>query len=145
MNNMPYKAIKQSAITVTKPVLKVIGLGGGGCNAINRMIELGLTGIEYIAANTDKQALRSSLANTKIQLGPTITRGLGSGGDPNIGEAAAEESYRELSQALIGADIGIFNRRNGRRNRHWIYPDCHKDCQITRCCYRGNRDYTFLF
>ncbi len=105
MNNIPYKAVKQSVITVTKPVLKVIGLGGGGCNAINRMIELGLTGIEYIAANTDKQALRSSLANTKIQLGPTITRGLGSGGDPNIGEAAAEESYRELSQALIGADI----------------------------------------
>jgi cell division protein FtsZ len=87
------------------PVLKVLGLGGGGCNAINRMIELGLTGVEYIAANTDSQTLKTSLAPTKIQLGPRLTRGLGAGGDPKVGEAAAEESYGDLNRALTGADM----------------------------------------
>jgi cell division protein FtsZ len=86
-------------------VIKVIGLGGGGSNTINRMIELGLTGIDFIAANTDAQALKSSLAPTKIQLGPKVTRGLGAGGDPRIGEAAAEESYKQLNEALKGADM----------------------------------------
>ncbi|NMB88390.1 MAG: cell division protein FtsZ [Chloroflexi bacterium] len=83
----------------------MIGLGGGGSNTINRMIELGLTGVDYIAANTDSQALKNSLAPTKIQIGPKLTRGLGAGGDPRIGEAAAEESYRELNTALAGADM----------------------------------------
>ncbi len=87
------------------PVLKVLGLGGGGCNAINRMIELGLSGVDYIAANTDAQMLKSSLAPTKIQLGPRLTRGLGAGGDPKVGEAAAEESYADLNRALSGADM----------------------------------------
>jgi cell division protein FtsZ len=83
----------------------VVGLGGGGCNAVNRMIELGLSGVEYIAANTDSQALKSSLAPTKVQLGPRLTRGLGAGGDPKVGEAAAEESYSDLNKALAGADM----------------------------------------
>ena len=87
------------------PVLKVLGLGGGGSNAINRMIELGLAGVEFIAANTDGQALKSSLAETKIQLGPNLTRGLGAGGSPQMGHAAAEESARELEKALAGADM----------------------------------------
>ena len=90
---------------ILKPKLKVIGLGGGGSNAINRMVELGLSGVEFIAANTDSQALKSSLADTKIQLGPHYTRGLGAGGNPSIGEAAAEESYKELNSALAGADM----------------------------------------
>ena len=88
-----------------KPVLKVIGLGGGGMNAVNRMIELGLTGVDFIAANTDAQTLKTSLAPTKIQLGSKLTRGLGAGGNPSVGEAAAEESYRELNEALAGADM----------------------------------------
>lgn len=95
----------QSSFTPNVPVLKVIGLGGGGCNAVNRMIELGINGVEFIAANTDKQALKSSLATTKIQLGPTVTRGLGSGGKPEVGQAAAEESYRELVEAMRGANM----------------------------------------
>ncbi|MEN4013450.1 MAG: cell division protein FtsZ [Chloroflexota bacterium] len=94
-----------SSGSLHKPVLKVIGLGGGGTNAVNRMIELGISGVEFIAANTDAQALKSSLAPTKIQLGPRITRGLGAGGDWKIGEAAAEESYKQLNAALAGADM----------------------------------------
>ena len=95
----------QTPITVQKPVLKVIGMGGGGCNAVERMIELGLRGVEFIAANTDHQALANNSANTKIQLGPKVTRGLGAGGNPQIGREAAEESSRELAAALEGADM----------------------------------------
>ncbi len=103
---MPVKPIHRTPIAAPRlPVIKVMGLGGGGSNAINRMIELGLSGIEFIAANSDSQALKSSLASTKIQLGPVLTRGLGAGGDPKVGEAAAEESFKEISQALAGADM----------------------------------------
>jgi cell division protein FtsZ len=101
----PVKAVQHTPLATRPPVLKVIGLGGGGSNTINRMIELDLTGVEYIAANTDGQALKNCLAPVKIQLGPKITRGLGAGGNPAIGEAAAEESYREISAALSGADM----------------------------------------
>jgi len=88
-----------------RPSLKVLGLGGGGCNAINRMIELGIKDIEFIAANTDRQALNTNLADKKIQLGPVLTRGLGAGGNPEIGEAAAVESSGEIKEALEGADM----------------------------------------
>jgi|SRR5271157_2836793 len=102
---IPVKPIHHTPLAARLPVLKVLGLGGGGSNAINRMIELGLGGVEYIAANSDSQALKSSLAPVKIQLGPRLTRGLGAGGDPKIGEASAEESYREINAALSGADM----------------------------------------
>ena len=88
-----------------RPSLKVLGLGGGGSNAINRMIELGLSGVDFIAANTDAQALNNCLAPTKIQLGPKYTRGLGAGGDPEVGQAAAEESWRALADCLNGSDM----------------------------------------
>ena len=90
---------------IHKPSLKVLGLGGGGSNAINRMIELGLTGVDFIVANTDAQALNNSLAPTKIQLGPKTTRGLGAGGNPEVGENAAEESSKQIAAALEGADM----------------------------------------
>jgi cell division protein FtsZ len=102
---MPAKPIQQVPLNVKPPVLKVIGLGGGGSNAINRMIELGLSGVDFIAANTDAQALRNSLAPVKIQLGPQLTRGLGAGGNPEAGEGAAEESIKELKAAMQGADM----------------------------------------
>jgi cell division protein FtsZ len=85
--------------------IKVMGLGGGGANAVNRMIELGIEGIEFIAANTDAQTLAQSLAPTRLQLGPSLTRGLGAGGKPEIGEAAADESRAEIKAALEGADM----------------------------------------
>ncbi len=88
-----------------KTVIKVMGLGGGGSNAVNRMIELGIEGIEFIAANTDAQALSSSLAPTRLQLGPQVTRCLGAGGKPEVGEAAAEESREDIKAALAGADM----------------------------------------
>lgn len=87
------------------PNLKVVGIGGGGCNAVQRMIELGMSDVEFIAANTDHQALKINPAPVKIQLGPTVTRGLGAGGDPNVGEAAAEESKDDIARALDGADM----------------------------------------
>lgn len=95
----------QPVFETRQPVIKVVGLGGGGSNAVNRMIELGLRGVEYIAANTDHQALKNSLAPVKIQLGPKVTRGLGAGGDPRVGQAAAQESCREIERALAGADM----------------------------------------
>jgi cell division protein FtsZ len=101
----PTKPVPHTPINAVLPVLKVLGLGGGGQNAVDRMVELGLKGVEFIAANSDAQVLRNSLASVKIQLGPKKTRGLGAGGDPAIGEAAAEESLQELTQALSGADM----------------------------------------
>ena len=86
-------------------VIKVIGVGGGGGNAINRMISEGVAGVEFIAANTDVQALSSSRAETVIQLGPKLTRGLGAGGQPEVGRKAAEESEEVLIEALQGADM----------------------------------------
>jgi cell division protein FtsZ len=86
-------------------VLKVIGVGGGGTNAVNRMIEAGLTGVEFIAVNTDAQALLMSDADVKIHIGSQVTRGLGAGADPEVGSAAARESRDELKDALKGADM----------------------------------------
>ena len=88
-----------------KPSLKVLGLGGGGSNAVNRMIESGVQGVEYVVANTDRQALLASLAPVTIQLGPKTTRGMGAGGDPQVGYRAAEESRADLAAALDGADM----------------------------------------
>ena len=85
--------------------IKVIGVGGGGNNAVNRMIDFGLRGVEFIALNTDKQALLSSKASVKIQLGEKLTKGLGAGGMPEIGEKAANESEDEVQQAIKGADM----------------------------------------
>jgi len=95
----------QLSTNIHKPSLKVLGLGGGGSNAINRMIELGLSGVDFIVANTDSQALKNSLAPTKIQLGPKTTRGLGAGGNPEVGQNAAEESAKLIAAALDGADM----------------------------------------
>ena len=85
--------------------IKVIGVGGAGNNAVNRMVEMGVNGVEFIAVNTDRQALILSKAATKIQIGEKLTRCLGAGGDPNIGEKAAEESKEDIANALKGADM----------------------------------------
>ena len=85
--------------------IKVIGVGGGGCNAVNTMIRSGLTGVEYIVANTDSQALNANMASIKIQLGGNVTKGLGAGANPEVGRKAAIEDYERLSEVLQGADM----------------------------------------
>ena len=85
--------------------IKVIGVGGGGNNAINRMIEDGLKGVEFVSVNTDKQALFLSKASMKIQIGEKLTRGLGAGSDPEVGGKAAEESREEIAEAIKGSDM----------------------------------------
>ena len=86
-------------------VIKVVGVGGGGVNAVNRMIERGLKGVEFIAVNTDAQALLMSDADVKLDIGRELTRGLGAGADPEIGRRAAEDHAEEIEQALSGADM----------------------------------------
>ena len=81
--------------------IKVIGIGGGGCNAVNRMIDSGLKGVEFIVANTDLQVLNSSKAEHKLQIGATITDGLGAGADPEVGREAALESRSEIDLLLL--------------------------------------------
>lgn len=97
--------IADSSNTSRGAKIKVIGVGGGGCNAVNTMIRSGLTGVEYIVANTDSQALNANLAGTKIQLGGNVTKGLGAGANPEVGRKAAIEDYERLSEVLDGADM----------------------------------------
>ncbi len=99
MNNMFGLEMNQLA------KIKVIGVGGGGCNAVNRMIDSGLKGVDFIVANTDLQVLNDSLAQTKLQLGAELTDGLGAGAKPEIGKEAALESKTEIEDALKGADM----------------------------------------
>ena len=86
-------------------VIKVVGIGGGGTNAVNRMVDAGLKGVEFIAVNTDAQALQMCDADIKLQIGDQLTRGLGAGADPEVGYGAANESRDEIKEALKGADM----------------------------------------
>jgi cell division protein FtsZ len=100
--------IKFATLDQEKPmsaVLKVVGVGGGGCNALGSMIARGLQGVEYVAVNTDAQVLESSKANHKIQVGSNITRGLGAGADPNVGRKAVEEDREKIATVLAGSDM----------------------------------------
>jgi cell division protein FtsZ len=98
------RSLPQSDLDILPPI-KVIGVGGGGCNAVDRMIEEHIFGVEFVAVNTDAQALMLSKAETKIRIGEKLTRGLGVGGDPMIGSRAAEESKEDLAEAVRGADM----------------------------------------
>ena len=94
-------------------VIKVVGIGGGGVNAVNRMIEVGLKGVEFIAINTDAQALLMSDADVKLDIGRELTRGLGAGADPEIGRQAAEEHRDEIEEVLKGADMVFITAGKG--------------------------------
>lgn len=85
--------------------IKVIGVGGGGCNAINRMIEAGMQGVSFVAVNTDKQALQRNRSETKIQIGEKLTKGLGAGGNPEVGQKSAEENLEDLQKFIAGSDM----------------------------------------
>ena len=95
----------QDNYNVNSAVIKVMGVGGGGCNAINSMIESNISSAEFIAVNTDNQALLLSKAEKRIQIGEKLTKGLGAGSDPNVGEAAAEESKEIIAETLKGTDL----------------------------------------
>lgn len=98
---MPFRMAETESVAV----VKVIGLGGGGGNAINTMVDNKLQGVEFIVANTDKQALDQSKADICIQLGPSITKGLGAGADPETGAQSAHESMEEVKDCLLGGDM----------------------------------------
>ena len=100
-----YEELENKPMVEGTATIKVIGVGGAGNNAVNRMVEAGIKGVEFIAVNTDKQQLQQSKAPTKIQIGEKITRGLGAGANPDIGAQAAEESKSEIGEALRGADM----------------------------------------
>ena len=101
-----------------RPIIKVIGVGGGGGNAVNTMIEAGVEGVDFIVANTDCQVLEANLARTKIQLGRSLTKGLGAGANPEIGRAAALEDAAARRRGAGGRRHGVRDRRHGRRHRH---------------------------
>ena len=94
-----------SGVQAYLAVIKVVGIGGGGVNAVNRMIEAGLRGVEFVAVNTDAQALLMSDADIKLDIGRDVTRGLGAGADPEVGRAAAEDHRAEIEEALRGSDM----------------------------------------
>src|SRR5919202_1425140 len=87
------------------PVIKVVGVGGGGSNAVNRMIEEGVNGVEFIVMNTDTQVLELSQAPIRLQLGEALTKGLGAGGNPDVGREAAMDTRQEIRRLLEGADM----------------------------------------
>ena len=105
-SQIPKEEIRSNKIVPSNVAkIKVMGVGGGGCNAVNRMIESQVSGIEFWAINTDAQALDNAMAPQKLQIGQKITRGLGAGGNPAIGQKAAEESRDELAHALENTDL----------------------------------------
>ena len=87
--------------------IKVFGVGGGGCNAVNRMVSEGVKGVEFYVANTDLQILNISPVENKLVLGREITKGLGAGGDPEMGKRAAQESEQEIREAIKGSDMAV--------------------------------------
>ena len=108
-----YEWASAASESTRQPELRVVGVGGAGVNAVNRMIEAEVTGVEFIALNTDAQSLNSSDAHVTLQLGADITRGLGSGSDPDLGRSAAMEDYDRVKSLLKGADMVFITAGEG--------------------------------
>ena len=113
-------------------VIKVVGIGGGGVNAVNRMIDAGLKGVEFIAVNTDAQALLMSDADVKLDIGRELTRGLGAGSDPEVGRQAAEEHRDEIEEVLKGADMVFITAGKGGGTGTGAAPVRRRDRQEPR-------------
>ena len=120
-------------------VIKVVGIGGGGVNAVNRMIDAGLQGAEFIAVNTDAQALLMSEADIKLDIGRTLTRGLGAGSDPEVGRQAAEEHLEEIEEVLKGADMVFITAGKGGGNRNGRRPDHRRSRKESRRAHDRRR------
>ena len=125
--------------------IKVIGIGGGGCNAVNTMIRSGLSGVEYIVANTDSQALQANHAPTKVQLGVEITKGLGAGANPEVGRKAALDEYEKLSEVLEGADMVFITAGMGGGTGTGAAPVIAKLCKELGALTVGVVTKPFLF
>ena len=125
-------------------IIKVIGVGGAGNNAVNRMVEAGIQGVDFIAVNTDIKALEKSLAPDKIVIGEKVTRGRGAGANPEVGAKAAEENLDDIKKALTGADM-FYHIGYGRRNRNRCNSYCGKTCQGNGYTYCWNRYKTVCF
>ena len=102
---MPNSILQFENEEINAAVIKVVGVGGAGWNAVNRLIEAGLDGVEFIAINTDRQALEKSKAPVKLQIGEKLTKGLGAGANPQIGQKAAEENIEDIRKFLSGPDM----------------------------------------
>jgi cell division protein FtsZ len=124
--------------------IKVIGIGGGGCNAVNRMVDAGLKGVEFIAVNTDAQALLTSDADVNFDIGRERTHGLGAGSDPEVGRDAAEEHREEIEELLKDTDMHRRHRR-GWRHGHRRGAGHRRHCQQRRCAHHRDRDPPIQF
>ena len=113
----------------TQARILVIGVGGAGNNAVNRMVDENVQGVELVGVNTDRQALSLCKAGTKIQIGEKLTKGLGAGAKPEIGEAAVEENREEITELVQGSEYGICNMWNGWRYRYRCSTDHCRDFQ----------------
>jgi len=127
--------------TETLANIKVIGVGGGGNNAVNRMISAGLKGVEFIAVNCDAQALLLSKASNRIQIGEELTKGLGAGANPDVGQRAAEESREQILASLQGADMVFVTAGMGGGTGTGGSSYCCRMCQRSWCfnswcCYK---------
>ena len=120
-------------------VIKVIGVGGGGVNAVNRMIDAGLKGVEFIAVNTDAQALLMSDADVKLDIGRDLTRGLGAGSDPEVGREAAESHRDEIEEMVRGADMVFITAGEGWRHRDRRCTRDRRDLPRSRCAHDRRR------
>ena len=129
---------------IHKPSLKVLGLGGGGSNAINRMIELGLSGVDFIVANTDAQALNNSLAPTKIQLGPKTTAGIRCWRKPRSRPKRSGGKFKTDCRGFGRCRYGIPDCGDGRWDWDWFYPRRCKNCQVNRCSNHCSCDNAIL-
>ena len=125
--------------------IKVVGIGGAGCNAVNRMIESNLQGINFIAINTDKQNLNKSKAETKIQIGEKLTKGLGAGGNPEVGQKSAEESLESIENQLAGADMVFITAGMGGGTGTGAAPIVAKAAKLSGALTVGvvTRPFTF--
>lgn len=137
--------INENSDVTSGAKIKVIGVGGGGCNAVNTMIKAGLSGVEYIVANTDAQALNINLAPTKVQLGAGITKGLGAGANPEVGRKSALEEYEKLSEVIEGADMVFITAGMGGGTGTGAAPVIAKLCKELGILTVGVVTKPFLF
>ena len=128
-----------------RPRITVVGVGGAGCNAVNNMIDANLEGVDFLVANTDGQSLAHSLASRKLQLGTSLTGGLGAGSKPEVGRKAAEESLDDVLAELADSQYGLYYRRYGRRYRYRGSPCYCQSCQRARHSdrWRGHKAVRF--